>query len=309
MKSVLLDKQDGELNIGSSNTKAHGESPLKRWQLRHGSRQNGRHRAPMDWQPSPLALAMDSGEPLGPEDFARTVSLTESDLAPVDQSSIYSPLYFEGDIRETASGRNALKDPRELWPNGRIPYLLSKRFSEKDRTVLAAAVQTYHDRTCLRFEPKNSTDYDFIYIYPGLLGCASQVGRAGGMQYVSLGSGCSYVGIAQHELMHTSGFWHEQSRADRDDYIRILWDNIEPGMAYNFDKYTLEEIQHLDVPYDYGSVMHYGSHAFAKGFGPTIVPRAPATNIGQRKGLSDIDILKVNLLYNCPQAKKSEAHL
>jgi len=71
-------------------------------------------------------------------------------------------------------------------------------------------------------------------------------------------------------------------------------------MAYNFDKYTLSDIQHLDAPYDYASVMHYGSHAFAKGFGPTIVPKQPASLLGQRKGLSDVDIQKVNKLYNCP---------
>ena len=75
------------------------------------------------------------------------------------------------------------------------------------------------------------------------------------------------------------------------------------GMAYNFDKYTLSDIQHLDAPYDYSSVMHYGSHAFAKGYGPTIVPKKPASLLGQRNGLSDIDIWKINKLYNCPGIK------
>ena len=120
------------------------------------------------------------------------------------------------------------------------------------------------------------------------------------MQFVSLGVGCMFTGIAQHELMHVVGFWHEQSRADRDDYIRILWQNIEPGMEYNFDKYTDEDVQNLDAPYDYSSVMHYGTHAFARSYGPTIVPKDSSSSIiGQRKGLSEIDIEKINRLYSC----------
>ena len=197
------------------------------------------------------------------------------------------------------TGYNAIRDKSILWPDARIPYVLSAKYSARDRAVLAAAMKTYHEKTCIRFEPKNTTDYNFIYIYPGN-GCASQVGKGGGMQFVSLGVGCVYTGIIQHELMHVVGFWHEQSRADRDDYIRILWQNIESGMEYNFDKYSWDEIQNLDTPYDYSSVMHYGTHAFAKGYAPTILPKDGSSSIiGQRNGLSELDLEKINRLYSC----------
>lgn len=36
-------------------------------------------------------------------------------------------------------------------------------------------------------------------------------------------------GIVLHELMHVLGFWHEHTRADRDRYIRVNWNEILPG--------------------------------------------------------------------------------
>lgn len=182
---------------------------------------------------------------------------------------------------------------------------------------------TYHNSTCVKFEARTNDDLDYIYIYPGL-GCASLVGKVGRMQPVLLGRGCVYSGIVEHELMHATGFWHEQSRADRDSFVKINWDNIErgkentkqpnrlstnqlivsSGMEYNFAKLSLREITHLGEPYDYNSVMHYGSHAFAKGFGATISPLKDGVSIGQRRGLSETDIKKINKLYKCNDEKR-----
>jgi len=55
------------------------------------------------------------------------------------------------------------------------------------------------------------------------------VGRIGGMQQVSIGVGCEYSATIKHELMHATGFWHEQSRTDRDYYVTVNWTNIQAG--------------------------------------------------------------------------------
>lgn len=76
--------------------------------------------------------------------------------------------------------------------------------------------------------------------------------------------GCIQKGVIIHELMHSVGFFHEQSRTDRDQYIEIRWENVESGMEYNFEKFSANEIDPLNTQYDYGSIMHYGQDAFSK---------------------------------------------
>ncbi|MGH0123161.1 UNVERIFIED_CONTAM: hypothetical protein FKN15_078256 [Acipenser sinensis] len=57
--------------------------------------------------------------------------------------------------------------------------------------------------------------------------CWSYLGVNGGPQALSLQSpGCMWSEIASHELMHTLGFVHEQSKIDRDKYITILLANV-----------------------------------------------------------------------------------
>ncbi len=62
-----------------------------------------------------------------------------------------------------------------------------------------------------------------------------------------------------HEIGHALGLYHEQSRPDRDSYVNVLTNNINPAAISNFDKGTAYDIQTYNIPYDYGSVMHYGA--------------------------------------------------
>ena len=49
--------------------------------------------------------------------------------------------------------------------------------------------------------------------------------------------------------------------------------NLFLGLAFAFKKYPRSTIDSLGTPYDYGSVMHYGSFAFSKNKRPTIVAK------------------------------------
>ncbi|CAF2043450.1 unnamed protein product, partial [Rotaria magnacalcarata] len=94
-------------------------------------------------------------------------------------------------------------------------------------------------------------------------------------------------------------FFHEQSRPDREEYIKVNYENMITGMAHNFEKYNNSIADTLNTPYDYGSVMHYPNNAFSSNSLPTIEPIQPNVTIGQRVNLSAIDIQEVRILYNC----------
>lgn len=61
------------------------------------------------------------------------------------------------------------------------------------------------------------------------------------------------------------GFYHMQSAPDRDDYVTINWDNIKANKTHNFKKYDSSIVEHFNITYDFGSIMHYSATAFTKG--------------------------------------------
>merc|ERR1719318_2065433 len=110
---------------------------------------------------------------------------------------------------------------------------------------------------------------------------------------------------------HTLGFYHEQSRVDRDKYVRILWGNIKSGKGYNFNKRNSETIDSLGTPYDFRSMMHYGAAAFGNGIGRVTIQTIDPANqhlIGNNKGFSSIDIKQLNLMYKCSKAPTPSAN-
>lgn len=65
-------------------------------------------------------------------------------------------------------------------------------------------------------------------------------------------SGCFRLYTIVHEFIHALGFYHMQSATERDDFVRIAWENIEPGREHNFNTYDATLIDNFGVEYDYG---------------------------------------------------------
>ncbi|XP_055359982.1 meprin A subunit beta [Betta splendens] len=209
----------------------------------------------------------------------------------------------EGDIvLDERQTRNSLIGDEYRWPKT-IPYYLEDDLEINAKGVILKAFEQYRLKTCIDFKPW-SGEANYISVFKGD-GCFSSVGnRRVGKQRLSIGPNCDRIATIEHEFLHALGFWHEQSRADRDDYVSIVWDYISAGKEHNFNTYNDTTSSALGVPYDYGSMMHYSKTAFSNGSKPTIVTKIPAFSdvIGQRMEFSDSDLLKLHRLYNCTQA-------
>ncbi|CAI5683051.1 meprin A subunit alpha [Oreochromis niloticus] len=205
---------------------------------------------------------------------------------------------FEGDIAGIPS-RNAILDQTRRWKFP-IPYILTDSLDLNAKGVILQAFEEYRLRSCVDFKPYEG---ETTYIsFTKLSGCWSYVGDDKKGQNVSIGAGCDTKAIVEHELLHALGFYHEQSRSDRDDYIIIWWDQIEEGKEHNFNKYEDDFITDLNTPYDYESIMHYRPFSFNKNNSiPTITTAIPYFNevIGQRLDLSEVDITRLNRMYDC----------
>merc|ERR1719427_614777 len=68
-------------------------------------------------------------------------------------------------------------------------------------------------------------------------------------------------------------------------------------------------VDSLGTPYDYSSMMHYGSTAFGIGGRMTIQTKDPSKQnlIGNRKGFSQIDIQQLKLMYKCGGGRPATA--
>uniref|UniRef100_A0A336MXK2 Metalloendopeptidase n=1 Tax=Culicoides sonorensis TaxID=179676 RepID=A0A336MXK2_CULSO len=165
-------------------------------------------------------------------------------------------------------------------------------------------MEIIHKETCVRFIPyagQNDTYIEFIKAQ----GCGSQVGYRPNQDLplqVAYNDYClSIRGAIQHELLHVTGLFHEQCRPDRDNYIKVIWDNIQPQFRRNFIKGPDNYVTTFGLDYDYKSLMHYPRNAFSKRSTllTMIALNDTEMELGQSDGPTFLDLEKVRRMYKC----------
>ncbi|XP_060591158.1 zinc metalloproteinase nas-14-like [Ruditapes philippinarum] len=122
-----------------------------------------------------------------------------------------------------------------------------------------------------------------------------------GPQTIKLGETCFKTEIILHEIGHALGFYHEHNRWDRDDYIKIHYENIEPGKNQSFQK---QENAVVDTNYDYLSIMHYGQYFFSRNESANLITIETKNDtfqskIGMAKQPSFHDYKTLNVMFKC----------
>lgn len=181
------------------------------------------------------------------------------------------------------------------WEGREIAYLIHPDLPNPKR--VHQALEILQTQTRLRFVP-HAQQQDAIVFEPGTEHCLSALGRVGGLQPIRLAPGCQSQEVL-HEVLHALGLLHEQSRPDRDQWVEVVWDEIESKYHPQFAKMPEVYFTHFrDLPFDFQSVMLYSPHAFAIRPGAvTLRSRNDQLISPITEGLSAGDIQKLNRLY------------
>lgn len=143
---------------------------------------------------------------------------------------------------DTSAQRNALKWETYKWPNGTVPYIFDESYTERNRAAVLSGMEIFRKETCVQFVPKTTEHIEHIK-FTKSSACGANVGyrkNRNDSLDVTYSEYCLTVrGAIQHEMFHVLGLLHEQARPDRDDFIQIFWENIDPSKCHLINFVTI----------------------------------------------------------------------
>ncbi|KAJ0181636.1 hypothetical protein K1T71_002358 [Dendrolimus kikuchii] len=208
----------------------------------------------------------------------------------------------------------------KIWPKGVIPYYIDVlSFSDKVlRDTIRNFLNTVNAATSLNFvelpsPPKDDkTRWVFFVNRRGQMKCADPHIKDftnEGVQKVVLGYEClSNGGALAESVLSLVGVPAQHNAPDRDNYIKVNWENVVPDKKYLFTKLKDDEWLFHDVTYDFKSASHYDFYRNSANGRAAIevLDLSPDILVGEPATLSSNDILKIRMLYNYISKKKTD---
>ena len=197
---------------------------------------------------------------------------------------------LEGPTRRDLSARAQ----KYHWPEGTIPYVIDDDVSVEQKQNINGAIGEWNEKTVISLAARTAEPNYLRFMNVTSGNCRSRVGMVGGAQSISLPPrGCSVDDVV-HEIGHAVGLWHEHQRVDRDDYVTLLFENLDKRVWAN---YIAEDP--ASGPYDYASTMHYDRRS-ASSNGRVVLETVPPGMTIPSAGLSAGDVDGVARLYGEP---------
>ena len=203
------------------------------------------------------------------------------------------------DLTKKASAPTPAAEKSFKWPNSTVHYVLPTNHRLKATIEQAIKYMNAHTTICL---VPRTTQTDYVEFMSDGKGNWATLGRVGGRQEISMTD--DNMTVVMHEIMHALGFHHTQCREDRDNYVTINMGNVQKGMEHNFIKNT--DPQTNLGAYDYNSIMHYFSSAFANRKGSKTITRkdGKTDEMGKFDGMSQTDVNNIAAVYAACSGKK-----
>lgn len=275
-------------------------------------------------QKEPVVWDKDVLVPVSPfqPDLTPGYVLIEGDIQiPLDK---YKAL-FKSDIKGGFLP-SATYGPAIFWAGNTVPYDFVTTgvgtVSAANQTLAINAMNSIATRAGITFRPAVAGDANRIRFQNSSFNNSPVGVQSTQPQIINITSWSNYI-IICHEVYHSLGFQHEQSRSDRGTFITVNTANIcgsgsstactpgtGPGQCclcpdnlgnctdctFNFN---IVGASSTYGSYDFDSFMHYGPGSFSCNGGVTISVNPPFTNtIGQRNHFSYFDAITCRALYS-----------
>jgi len=199
-------------------------------------------------EPSPLSLELQ-------QELQKKGLVVIGDMI-LPEEVVHDPKAEDGEI----GLRYVLKSTRP-WPGGIVYYQFAPNISTRERSEFLAYCAEMSQYAKVSCQARTTNQRNYIYVEKTTENVCglTYLGMVGGRQPFKIR--CWRRRTIQHELMHAFGVSHEHNRMDRDEYITVLWDNIQDPVRRQFFKVSLSQVSLYLNYYDFDSILHYDSYS------------------------------------------------